>query len=943
MPRDADLEFLDPPVRPRHKDEVIIISDDEDIENWPPPTRARRTRPLSTDSSSSDSPVVLDEQDIRHRSRQHVPKRRKIENGHGAVPERTRKPPLTSDENDYTKVKVSFSPNGSRAKLAFQTGEAPPIPPQKTLLHDRNGFVGSIRDPFDPTAPAIAEDQCPWFYDHRYECKMYRGPGYERFPVVLGTVKGHKQICDKWEADKYEQHEEEALYIAGLTGGVNPFSLAKKQNTAKLEKQCLREVQAVFPQIQQKFVLEKYRARSTNTTDNDIAPSAIEIISEIAELDSYPKEEVVEVPEEVIVLPEDGTGVTITYKKDIPRDEAYLKEALRILAGEFSHIPTCSINRVLQEKQSLFDTFVYFNQTEANYFDAPRDQRPYCRSKQPRVFLEKKYQRGVCEPKDSKLYVNLVNEAQAVKQHDARELYRLKKDKDLEAAEESNLLQHRLEGSLIECQTCFDDEIPMNRAIMCEGDVGHFFCFRCVARLAESQIGAMKHEMMCMDGSGCKAILSIEGVGRAVPTKVVDKLAFYQQQAEISAAGIEGLEQCPHCEYKAICDPIEEDTVFLCQNPDCGKNTCRKCHETSHVPKTCDEAKKDKGLSARHFVEEARSEAMMRKCPKCKAKIIKELGCNKMVCSCGNMMCYVCQEDISGQSRDAGYQHFHKAGSKCPLYDAQGTERHDLDADAAEKEAIKKVKAQEGNEDLEDKELQIETGKAKSKKKKTAAARPPPVFPFNPYAGMANVVIPPLQNLHALLDDAGRNLQDAQALNRRTMLLAQVERQREELRVEQEQLRRQQEVMEAQRLERAVRDARNAARQAQDGVFRMMGGQGVGFPFIPYGGGYAQGQGQGLEMAGFANHHLYADFQPALLPQLPVQVPQLPLQLDEDEFGGFLFEGWAEEPGANPERWQGGGHGERNRIRNRNPNAAQEELDNLEFADYVLRGNRRRA
>lgn len=837
MPRllpDDDFQILEPAAQRQHRDcnDVIVISDDEDVENEAPLARRRRTRPLSTDSLRNDSPVFFDENERHIPDRtHHVSKRRKAERGDSLAPEKTRETPLAGNEHGHTKVDVSFTPNGSRASLSFRTGEHVRNAPQKLPQSRGNAFVqGSLHDPFDtngPPPPTMGIS--PHYYDQLLEVEMYRGPGYEKFPVVLGTLKGHKALCDKWDKERNDEHED-LLYIASLSGGVNPFTITKTQTAAKLERQCLREVQDVFPQIQPKFVLDKYRARVANDLASDMVPSSMEIISEIAEFDTYPREAPPEQADEVLVLPEDGTGVTIVYDKNKIKNDSYRKEALRMLARHFTHIPTIAINRVLEHKQSLFDTFAHLIECEATYFDSPRDRKPYVRSRQPRVNLEKKYQRGFDELNTTHLYQTLVNELQAAKQHAAREAYRLKKNRDTEAEEAQNLTRHRAEGSLVECQTCFDDEIPMNRALMCEGDVGHFFCFGCVARLAESRIGAMKHEMNCMDGSGCKAALSVNGVCLAVPTKVVDKLAFYRQQAEISAAGIEGLEQCPHCEYKAICDPIEEDSIFMCQNPDCSKNTCRKCDEVSHLPKTCEEAKKDKGLSARHLVEEARSEAMMRKCPKCKAKIIKELGCNKMVCSCGNMMCYVCQQDISGQSKDAGYQHFHNAGSKCPLYDAQGIERHDQDADTAEKEAIAKVKAQEGNEDIDAKELEIETGTGKSKKKKARAHAP--AIDQNPFAVYAGVplyqpglvprvpILPPDIGFHR--PPPSQNDVPAAHLQRHVDIQEQIE----EIRVRTEMLRRRGEALEDVRINnvhRAAQDAQRDAQRLQERLDRMLG------------------------------------------------------------------------------------------------------------------------
>jgi E3 ubiquitin-protein ligase RNF216 len=85
----------------------------------------------------------------------------------------------------------------------------------------------------------------------------------------------------------------------------------------------------------------------------------------------------------------------------------------------------------------------------------------------------------------------------------------------------------------------------------------------------------------------------------------------------------------------------------------------------------CDEVVKDKVLTeGRLAVEEAITAAKIRRCPSCKKGFIKESGCNKITCGCGNKICYLCQESITG------YEHFcrtphctHKDGcTKCPLY-----------------------------------------------------------------------------------------------------------------------------------------------------------------------------------------------------------------------------------------------------------------------------------
>ena len=392
--------------------------------------------------------------------------------------------------------------------------------------------------------------------------------------------------------------------------------------------------------------------------------------------------------------------MTITWDKSVLKNEVYFKEALKLLADQHSRVPTHFINKTLRERGTLYDTYHFLAECESMYNSEPR--KPYNRSRFGRVTLEKKYQKTAVEQRESHQYASIVNEYHAAKQRQHREEIRQKRQKADEEAEANNFAMHQLQGSLVDCQCCFD-EAPINRTVNCEGDETHFFCNRCINTSANEQIGFLRHDMTCMDTSGCGAELSNEALARALPVKISDKLAELKQLAEIKAAGLDGLEQCPFCDYQAVCAPIDVDTLFECLNPNCEKVSCRKCKEHSHVPRTCEEAKKDKGLSARHAVEEARSEAMMRSCPRCKVKIIKSAGCNKMTCSnCGAVMCYVCKKDITGRN----YEHFGAGATACPLQDRLAEDRHQQEADEAEKAAIAAAKAQDG--DVAEEDLRIE-------------------------------------------------------------------------------------------------------------------------------------------------------------------------------------------------------------------------------------------
>jgi TRIAD3 protein (E3 ubiquitin-protein ligase RNF216) len=106
---------------------------------------------------------------------------------------------------------------------------------------------------------------------------------------------------------------------------------------------------------------------------------------------------------------------------------------------------------------------------------------------------------------------------------------------------------------------------------------------------------------------------------------------------------------------------------------DCRVESCRKCGKEPHIPLRCEEVVQEKRQDeGRLKVEEAISAAKIRACPKCKVSFIKSDGCNKMTCSCGVWVCYICRQIVP---KSTGYDHFcqkphctHASCKKCQLY-----------------------------------------------------------------------------------------------------------------------------------------------------------------------------------------------------------------------------------------------------------------------------------
>lgn len=220
-----------------------------------------------------------------------------------------------------------------------------------------------------------------------------------------------------------------------------------------------------------------------------------------------------------------------------------------------------------------------------------------------------------------------------------------------------------------------------------------------------------------MHESGCTATFSRDQRTRFLDTKTIEKLERLQQQDEIRKAELPNLSTCPFCDFAAICPPVEEDREFRCYNPECAEVSCRLCKLKSHIPLTCAESKKENGVSERRVIEEARTEALIRTCGKCKIRILKEDGCNKVICtSCYAVLCDYCGKDIT----KVMYNHFDgqgrappglitDQGGKCPLYD-ESSKRKDQQVDQAEKDAMSKVRAE--HPELSEEDLKIKFAKS---------------------------------------------------------------------------------------------------------------------------------------------------------------------------------------------------------------------------------------
>ena len=236
----------------------------------------------------------------------------------------------------------------------------------------------------------------------------------------------------------------------------------------------------------------------------------------------------------------------------------------------------------------------------------------------------------------------------------------------------------------LECQCCFAEH-DYEDMVSCRLG-GHLFCMTCLQRHTEQRVfgvgnfgvtpaadavtnaadgtvnGARRRvrpssralEILCM-ASDCTSGFREGQLRRALSEKVLKKYNELQYAAVIENANMKDVSRCPKCHFIAVRADALPPQLFHC--PPCGYKSCTECGEEYHPGIRCDQVESKNETDGRTKVEEAMTLALVRTCPRpfCRKKFLKNDGCNKMTCSCGCFVCYVCGKEIPAT---VGYNHF---------------------------------------------------------------------------------------------------------------------------------------------------------------------------------------------------------------------------------------------------------------------------------------------
>ncbi|PWW77970.1 hypothetical protein C7212DRAFT_276751 [Tuber magnatum] len=507
-----------------------------------------------------------------------------------------------------------------------------------------------------------------------------------------------------------------------------------KKKPVASEEDVILNVLHVFPDACLTYIVNLYREYYV-LHGSDITEF---IVNELAETD-YPKSE--PVPQAGMKsegAKEDETGENgpdyeIDDRPPVVGERCELVRS--ILKQEFPLMPVRFIEKAMAQNRNYLDKS-YSALVKAGKSYNPRTNTPYKQLLRPR-----KMEGRSDELKKGKDWTEISAELEYARSKGRREETQAQMDADARLEAQINEKEPQESNTVMECGCCFD-EYPFISMTHCN-DL-HFFCLDCARRNAETEVGRGRHKLSCMDGSGCKALFPRGQMLRFLDAKILSALAKIEQEDALRIADIDGLVKCPFCHYGAIYPPPEVDKEFNCQNPDCMEISCRLCNQKSHFPLTCQEYAKDNKLNARHRVEEAMTEALVRKCNKCSYPYIKEDGCNQIYCSrCQTFQCYICSETIGSYGHFKGQVIGGERGN-CPLYD-NTEERHHIEVETAAKKTTEILHAELpelNNEDLKIK-LSKRVRKAEEAKRSRSAAAYGDIPPYQPQEAPQPAAAPP--------------------------------------------------------------------------------------------------------------------------------------------------------------------------------------------------------
>ena len=204
----------------------------------------------------------------------------------------------------------------------------------------------------------------------------------------------------------------------------------------------------------------------------------------------------------------------------------------------------------------------------------------------------------------------------------------------------------------IQCDCCYW-VFRLENLVQCWNE--HLFCFDCIKQQVNQIIygsGLKAHSSLsCMYTGGCEESVPFSEIRRAIPNHIIekydDRIYWTYAHESIAKAKVDGLVYFPFCNIPNEVDKCLQ--VLECPNTKCLKASCIQWKKLNQYPLLCEEVQKMPD-TLRGEVEDRTTKAVIRESNICHAQLIKEdRSCNKLTCSCGNTMCYICRLTITNK------------------------------------------------------------------------------------------------------------------------------------------------------------------------------------------------------------------------------------------------------------------------------------------------------
>lgn len=210
--------------------------------------------------------------------------------------------------------------------------------------------------------------------------------------------------------------------------------------------------------------------------------------------------------------------------------------------------------------------------------------------------------------------------------------------------------------------------------VECKG-AGGTYRQQCFARLLSPRLWQLYND------TEAHSALAAAGLFKDIVDAPMDTLTA--SPSAPASASMERMHTCPWCaRLSLVSRELTGWGSYRCTN--CAMLSCSKCDQRWHSGECSAAAAAGAGDDSDHVLSNVLTDALVRRCPNCLVRFVKEDGCNKMQCSaCGTATCYLCRAQIPHD-----YTHFcacrpeaRATCTKCHIWDDPG--RRDATVEAA--------------------------------------------------------------------------------------------------------------------------------------------------------------------------------------------------------------------------------------------------------------------